>query len=280
MSVSSLCWSRLLNIIQMGTSLEVSLVLARVTGIFFEFLWVLILVLLSCLSNWRDLSSVWLSCRLFNTWSLIVSVDFITSYESHLVVWLTLILITGGLVSHFLILLFSLESIILSIRSDDGRCKSFMGLEVTLLILSDLLVLFIPLTLHLVLEVLADLEVVEFILEYLLDKDLVDVLEMNVSDLTLIDLNLISLQYLQNVFFLYKNLLFFVNVERVCVVHTALSRDKGLLTLEFAQGAQAFVAEWSWKLNNQADEVCNTNPTCGKWIVFHPDSEQLCHIIS
>ena len=77
----------------------------------------------------------------------------------------------------------------------------------------DSLVLFNPLVLHLGFEILADFKVTSFLLENLLDQDLVNVLKVNSMYLALISLELVSRQNSQDVLVFDKDPLFLINIE-------------------------------------------------------------------
>ena len=144
-----------------------------------------------------------------------------------------------------------------------------MRLEASLWHLLYLLVLFEPLILHLGLEVLADLKVVKLLLEHSFHQDLINILEMHAMNLALISLELVSREDSQDVLVLDKNHFLLVDIEGIFIVHQVLCFLEFLCT-EFAQLCQLLISKWRRKLNNQANEIKNIDPTRCLWIVLLP----------
>lgn len=144
----------------------------------------------------------------------------------------------------------------------------------------DFLVLLNPLTLHLGLEILANFKVFESLLEYLLDQDLIDILEVNLISFALIGLNLVGGEDFEDILLLDDYVFLLVDVERVFVVHHIL------FLLEFALGGELVVisdflaSKWWWKLNDQADKVVNTNPACSFTIILLPGINKCLDVIT
>ena len=91
----------------------------------------------------------------------------------------------------------------LGIIGDNSRSEALVSLESSLRQVLHLLVLLNPLVLHLVLEVLADLEILELLEEDSLDQDLVDVLEVHLLVISLVSLYFVCREDSDDVFILY-----------------------------------------------------------------------------
>lgn len=129
----------------------------------------------------------------------------------------------------------------------------------------EILVLFHPLVLSSCLQVLWDLEIFDCYLEGILDKDDINVLEMDFIGLTLVSLDFVSLQDVEDIFVLHKNHVFFVDVVRVLIVNKIFGSLE-ILWLEYAVIFQIFSSKRRWKKNNHAHKLKYSDPTFGFFI--------------
>ena len=97
--------------------------------------------------------------------------------------------------------------------------------------------------------------------------------------LTLVGLDLVSLQDRKNVLLLDQNHLLLVEEEGVLVVHTVLLLDEGAATPTLTSLIELLVSEWRRQLNDEADEVSDADPARGVWVVFHPGDEEAVHVV-
>lgn len=104
-----------------------------------------------------------------------------------------------------------------------------MSFESSLWQLLEFLVLIHPLCLHLGLEVLGDLKVIYGLHESSLDKNLINVLEMNSVDLALICLNLVGGQNVEDVLVFDEDPSLLVDVVALLVVDQVLGLFEILL---------------------------------------------------
>lgn len=192
-----------------------------------ELLWILILVLL--LVPHLTTSSCTLPARTLNKANIVLRSLIASNY--FLILLIFLLLATGVLLDlrfqelrlfQFLINLSLFVA--LGILTNNVRSKALMSFKARNRQILKLLVVVMPLILHLVLEILRDLEVLPIlfscIFENLLDHDLINVLEVKLVVLAFVSIYLVGLQNLKDVLLLNDYQLLLVEVETVFADHS------------------------------------------------------------
>lgn len=88
---------------------------------------------------------------------------------------------------------------------------------------------------------------------------------MDFVGLTLVSLDFVSLQDVEDIFVLHQNHVFFVDVVRVLIVNKIFGSLE-ILWLKYAVIFQIFSSKRRWKKYNHADKLKYRDPTFGFFI--------------